>query len=154
MKINSNQIKYFLLILLTAFIIIQFFRIDKSIPEYDKTQDFIAREAPPEAVKHILIKACYDCHSNETVYPWYSEAAPLSWWLADHIEEGREHLNYSTWGNQTKKRKKHKLEEMIEEVEEGEMPLNSYTWAHWEASLTVDEKEQLINWLKQVNSGL
>ncbi|MBL6448720.1 heme-binding domain-containing protein [Fulvivirga sp. 29W222] len=146
--------KYFLLTLLAALIIIQFFRIDKSVPEYNKTQDFISQETPPETVKHILKKACYDCHSNETVYPWYSEIAPVSWWLASHIEEGREHLNYSTWGEQPVKRKKHKLGEMIEEVEEGEMPLTSYTLAHSEASLTADEKAALINWLKQVNSSL
>lgn len=153
-KKHILAMKYFLLILLAALIIIQFFRIDKSVPEYDKSGDFIARETPPEPVKNMLVRTCYDSHSNETVYPWYSEVAPLSWWLADHIEEGREHLNYSTWGEQTKKRKKHKLEEMIEEIEEGEMPLNSYTLAHSEASLTVEEKKQLINWLKKVNSGL
>ncbi|GAA0893009.1 heme-binding domain-containing protein [Fulvivirga kasyanovii] len=146
--------KYFLFTLLAALIIMQFFRIDKSVPEYNKTNDFIALESPPEAVSHILVKACYDCHSNETIYPWYSEVAPLSWWLASHIDEGREHLNYSTWGEQSLKRKKHKLEEMIEEVEEGEMPLTSYTLAHWEASLTADEKAALINWLTKVNSGL
>lgn len=146
--------KYFLLTLLAALIVMQFFRIDKSVPEYNKTNDFITLESPPEAVSNILVKACYDCHSNETIYPWYSEVAPLSWWLADHIDEGREHLNYSTWGEQSLKRKKHKLEEMIEEVEEGEMPLTSYTLAHWDASLTADEKTALINWLTKVNSGL
>ncbi|UII32453.1 heme-binding domain-containing protein [Fulvivirga ulvae] len=146
--------KYFFLILLAIFIIIQFFRIDRSVPEYKKANDFIAIEEPPEAVAHILVKACYDCHSNQTVYPWYSEIAPVSWWVAGHIERGREHLNYSTWGEQPLKRKKHKLEDMIEEVEEGEMPLPSYTLAHWKASLTAEEKTALINWLRKVNFDL
>lgn len=142
--------KYVILTLIAAFIIIQFFRIDKSVPETNDSDDFIAMTDPPEEVKNILLKACYDCHSYKTTYPWYAEVAPSSWWLANHIEEGREHLNYSLWGKNDLKRKKHKIEEMIEEVEEGEMPLKSYTLAHWDASLSDDEKEMLVKWLKGI----
>lgn len=146
--------KYILLGLLAILIIIQFFRIDKSTPKFDSSNDFMALESPPENVSEILTNACYDCHSYETKFPWYSEVAPFSWWLAHHIDEGREHLNLSLWGEYPAKRKRHKLKDMIEEVDEGEMPLNSYTWAHRDAKLTEDEKHELIGWLEEVQAGM
>lgn len=142
--------KYVIAGLIGLLIIIQFFRIDKSVPEVNTNEDFITMENPPEEVKNILQKACYDCHSYATVYPWYAEVAPVSWWLADHIEEGREHLNLAAWGSFDLKRKKHKIDEMIEEVEEGEMPLKSYTIMHSDADLSDEEKELLITWLKKL----
>ena len=73
----------------------------------------------------LLESACYDCHSYKTKYQWYSNIAPVSWWLGHNVEEGREHLNFSTWGNYPTEKAEHKLEECAEEVDEGEMPLNS-----------------------------
>ena len=94
----------------------------------------------------MLKETCYDCHSNETKYPWYSNIAPISWLVADHRNEARHHLNFSIWGDYSQKRKDHKLEECIEMVQEGEMPMDSYTWFHPEAKLTEDQKQYLLEW--------
>lgn len=140
--------KRILLVLLLAFVVMQFFRIDKTNPPVVEADDFISITQPSAEVEKILRTACYDCHSNETVYPWYSNIAPVSWMLEDHIEEGREHLNFSKWGTFELKKQNHKLDECAEEVEEGEMPLNSYTWTHGDASLSDKQKKTLADWFK------
>lgn len=126
--------------LILAIVVIQFFRIDKTTPQYEPSDDFIAQTTPPTDVEIILRDACYDCHSFETKYPWYSNVAPISWWMKDHIDEGREHLNFSVWRRYEMKRKTHKLEECWEEVEKGKMPLDDYLYTHEEAELSKEEK--------------
>ena len=141
--------------LIVAFLIIgQFFRIDKSAPESVAADDFITVSNPPEEITTILKTACYDCHSHQSTYPWYSNVAPVSWWIKDHINEAREELNFSTWNTFTQKRKDHKLEEISEEVEEGEMPLKSYLWTHDEARLTDDQRTKLSEWFKEYRKSL
>jgi len=134
-------------------IIIQFFRIDKTNPEIIAENDFIIANKAPEEIATLLKNSCYDCHSNESKYPWYSNVAPISWLVKNHINEAREELNFSEWGTFDAKRKGHKLEEAIEHLEEGEMPLKSYTWLHDEAKLTVEQKTQLMNWLKETRKA-
>ena len=95
---KRKTLKRILIVLLIVFVLIQFFRIDKSHPKIRKYQDFISITKPPAEIENLLRNACYDCHSYETEYPWYAEVAPVSWWLDHHVEEGREHLNFSTWG--------------------------------------------------------
>lgn len=142
--------KRILLVLLLIFVVMQFFRIDKTNPPVVEGEDFIAVAQPDAEMEKILRSACYDCHSNETNYPWYSNVAPVSWMLKDHIEEGREHLNFSKWGSFPLKKQNHKLHECAEEVEEGEMPLNSYTWTHGDASLSSAQKEKLAAWFESL----
>lgn len=139
--------------LLVIVVVIQFFRIDKNNPEVNKTDDFIEITNPPLEIATILKSTCYDCHSNETKYPWYSNVAPISWWVKDHINEGRDELNFSKWGTFKEKRKDHKLEEAYEMLEEGEMPLNEYTWTHSEANLTVEQTSLLVNWIKETRKA-
>ena len=91
----------------------------------------------------MLKSSCYDCHSNHTKYPWYNNVTPVSWWIASHISEVKEELNFSEWENYTLKKKKHKLKEIIEETGEGEMPLRSYLWTHVEANY---QRIKLIDW--------
>ncbi len=148
MKKKKSLFKKILLVLLAVFVVMQFFRIDKTNPAVVKSNDFIAVTAPPADVEKILRTACYDCHSNETVYPWYSNVAPVSWMLEHHVEEGREHLNFSEWGSFPLKKQNHKLHECAEEVEEGEMPINSYTWTHGDASLSAAQKKTLADWFE------
>ena len=95
--------------------------------------------------KETFMKVCGDCHSNETKYPWYSNIAPISWSMAHHIEEGREHFNVSMWGHQ----KKNEGEDAVEEIEDGEMPLFSYLLAHPEARLSDEEQKIFIEGLKK-----
>jgi len=94
--------------------------------------------------REVFMRACGDCHSNETKWPWYSNIAPISWSVYHHVEEGREHFNVSMWGHQ----KKNKGDEAAEEVQEGDMPLFSYLLAHPEAKLSNEEKKRFIQGLK------
>ncbi len=136
--------------LVVVIVLIQFIRVDKTNLPVDAQQDFITITKPPVEVATLLKTACYDCHSNETNYPWYFDVAPISWWAKDHVNDGRKHLNFSIWGTYKEERKTHKLDEMFGEVEEGEMPLSSYTLMHGEAKLTAEQKTALVEWLKTV----
>lgn len=110
---------------------IQLVPVDRTNPPI--VQDFEG----PLAVKEILQRSCYDCHSNETRWPWYSYVAPVSWLLAHDVEEGREELNFSDWARYSKDT--HKLEEIAEEVEEGEMPMPIFLVMHSEAKVSESE---------------
>ena len=130
-------------------LLIQFFQIDKTNPPVDPSKDYLtAAMAPPETAT-LTKAACYDCHSNQTKYPWYSYVAPVSWLLRDHIVEGREHLNFSEWTAYPAAKKAEKLEECGEMVSEGEMPMYSYVWLHPEANLSPAQQSQLAAWFGQ-----
>jgi cytochrome c551/c552 len=102
--------------------------------------------AAPAEVAALLRRACYDCHSNETVWPWYSRVAPASWLVSHDVEEGREELNFSTWADYSAKRRAKKLKETAEEVSEGEMPPWYYVLLHPEARLDDAERTRLLAW--------
>lgn len=146
------MVKKLLIVLVVVFGVIQFFRIDKTNPPVNVKMDIFTMHEASSEVKSAIKSACYDCHSNETKYPWYSNVAPVSWWLKNHIDEGREHLNFSEWGTYPLKKRNHKLEECKEEIEEGEMPLSSYTITHGDAKLSVEQKELLESWFKSLIS--
>ncbi|MBN8678846.1 MAG: heme-binding domain-containing protein [Chitinophagales bacterium] len=131
------------------FILIQFIRPDQTNPATDVQLDFSAVNNPPEEIKGLLKAACYDCHSNETIYPWYSQIAPVSWWLSAHVREGREHLNFSTFGQLPANDRAKAFEEVAEVTQEGEMPMASYTWTHPEARLSPEQKNSLVAWFSQ-----
>ncbi|NQY68611.1 MAG: heme-binding domain-containing protein [Flavobacteriales bacterium] len=135
-----------LLAAIALLIVPQLFQIDKSRPEVNPAKDIIAILDPPEDIQKILKNACYDCHSYETKYPWYTSVAPISWWIGHHIEEAREELNFSTWADYAPEKADHKLEEIGEEVSEGKMPLDDYVDMHPEAELTKEEREALADW--------
>lgn len=145
-------VKKILLVLLVIFIGMQFYRPDKNLAENDMKTAFLTDTNPPAEVKRILETSCYDCHSNNTEYPWYNNIAPVSYWLADHVKHGKGHLNFSEWDKYSKKKKDHKLEELIEMVEDGVMPLNEYTWTHSEANLTQEQKQGIIDWAKRTRA--
>lgn len=144
-KITKKKIALFILVLL---VVCQFMRIDKTTKPVDPTLDIIVLTKPSAEIASILKVSCYDCHSYQPTYPWYTNIAPVSWWIKHHINEGTHHLNFSDWGNYTQKRKDHKLDECIEMVEEDEMPMSSYTLMHNEAKLSAEQKTLLINWFK------
>ena len=132
-------------------VVIQFVRIDKTVPESNPEDDIINMLQPSEKVATLLKSNCYDCHSNEVKYPWYSNIAPISWVVEHHIDEAREHLNFSTWGSYDTKKQLHKLEESFEEMEEGEMPLTGYVKIHGE--LSEADKELLEDWFLEASKG-
>ncbi|QIG89220.1 heme-binding domain-containing protein [Chryseobacterium sp. POL2] len=142
--------KKIITVLLVAFIMIQFFPIDKTNPEINPKMDFVNTKQPPVAIAKILKTSCYDCHSNETRYPWYASIAPSSWFLKKHIDEGRKKLNFSTWATYEPKRQLHKLDENIEMLEKDEMPLESYILGHPDAKLTTESKKLLIEYFRQI----
>lgn len=139
--------------IVALFLLMQLFRIDKSIKPVDSRKDVIAMTQPNGDVSSLLKTACYDCHSNQPSYPWYTNIAPVSWWIKHHIDEGQHELNFSEWGSYSEKRKNHKLEECIEMIEEGEMPMASYTWMHKEAKLTDAQKLKLVEFFRAMKNA-
>ena len=146
-------VKKIAIVLLIVLIGMQFYRPEKNKAEGDYVAAFEAETQPSVEVKQILKTACYDCHSANTEYPWYDNIAPVSYWLADHIEDGKRHLNFSDWENYDSKKKDHKLEEVIEEVKEGKMPLNEYTWTHADANLSEDQISALLAWANNARAN-
>jgi hypothetical protein len=102
----------------------------------------------PADVSALLRRACYDCHSHETQWPWYASVAPASWFLAHHVEEGREEMNFSEWPVLDFEAQQHNLEDIEEQIAEGKMPLRSYTLLHPEARLDEQEKARLLQWAR------
>lgn len=150
---RKNIVKYSIIILFSIFVIMQFFNPEQKYPEIEPSKDFFAITNPPADIKKMIKSACYDCHSYKTKYPWYSGIAPVSWIVADHIEEAREHLNFSTWADYDEDKANHKLHECEEEVENKEMPLTGYTYLHSEADLSDVQREKLADWFKSTMTG-
>jgi hypothetical protein len=131
--------KKFIAFLVVVIIGIQFIPVERTNPPVQSDID------APTDIKAILKKACYDCHSNETNWPWYSKVAPISFLTVNDVNDGRKHLNFSEWGNYTDKTERVK-EEIWEEVREERMPPWMYRVSHKEAKLTPEEKNLLRNW--------
>ncbi len=138
--------------LVVMFILFQFYRIDKTAPEYDTSKDLIAMTNPDAEIVRILKTACYDCHSYETKYPFYAEIAPISWWVKSHINEGREEMNYSLWGKYEVDKLAHKIDDSAEKTEKKQMPLTPYWMLHWDAKLTEGERKTLADWFRSLKS--
>lgn len=130
------------IVCVALFVAIQFIPVDRTNPPVES--ELFA----PDEVKQVVRKACFDCHSHETRWPWYSQVAPVSWWVADHVEHGRGDLNFSRWPLFDLEARKHLLGEIEEEISQDKMPLKSYRLGHPEARLTPEEKEILLNWAR------
>jgi hypothetical protein len=130
-------------LVVTLLFVAQFVPVDRTNPPVE------ADVAAPSAVKAILVKACYDCHSHETRWPWYSRVAPLSWWVAGHVHEGRRDLNFSRWPTFDFVSQELILREIDKQVSGGTMPLPSYRLGHPEARLDAAERELLLTWVRE-----
>jgi Haem-binding domain len=144
------MLKKILLVLLLAFIVIQFIRPTRNISAAITANDITSHYAIPDSVMTILKTACYDCHSNNTNYPWYTNIQPAGWWIQDHVNEGKKELNFSEFGSYTVKRSMKKLKEIKEQLDKNEMPLSSYTLIHTKAKLDSGQKKLLIDWCATV----
>lgn len=145
------MVKKIFLALLVLLIVIQFVRPEKNLSQEKITSRDISKvHTMPGNVHELLITKCYDCHSNNTAYPWYSNIQPVGWWLANHVNEGKGELNFSEFSTYDKKKADHKLEELIEVMEEGTMPLTSYTWLHPDSKISAADKDQLIGWVNSL----
>jgi len=135
--------KRILYIVLAIVLVAQFFQPDRSAPPIDPANDMLVMTGAPDDIKAMVHAACYDCHSDRSTYPWYSYVTPVNFWLQDHINEGREKMNFSRWNMPASQKHAH---EAGEEVQEGEMPLDSYTWIHGEARLDGAQRKRLVEW--------
>jgi len=126
----------------------QAYRPDRTNPAVDARKTMRANTQMTPEVEAILRRSCNDCHSSETVWPWYSNVAPASWFLQHHVDEGRRELSFSEWATYTKRKRERKLHEMCEQVESGEMPLKSYLPLHPSARLSDEDKRVLCDWTK------
>ncbi len=124
----------------------QFFGPSLTNPKVVAGQDMLAANAPPQHLAAVLRTACYDCHSHETRWPWYSRVVPVSWWLMNHIQEGRDQLNFSEWPHDNARRARSYWQNIRDEVEGGTMPLKSYTLIHRDAILSETDREELCKW--------
>jgi len=149
------MLKKILMGLLMVLVVIQFFKPEKN-DSNDNTYAITTKYEVPKEVDEILRVSCNDCHSNNTVYPWYANVQPVAWWLNDHVVDGKRHLNFSEFTNRPIAIQNHKWEETAEMVEKKEMPLKDYTYLglHSEAKLSDEQRELLISWAKSQMSYL
>ena len=142
--------KKIIIALVGILIIIQFLQPSKNIAEGVSENDITHVYQMPEKVINTFKSKCYDCHSQNTTYPWYYNVQPIGWWMDFHIREGKDELNFSEFKTYQTKKANHKLEEITEAVNEGWMPLNSYLWMHRDAKVTPEEASAITAWVKSL----
>lgn len=149
-----NILKKILAIVVIAFIAIQFFQPARNTNGQVLPTDISNVISMPENVESLLQAACYDCHSNQTKYPWYTYVQPLGWILAGHIKDGKKDLNFSEFGAYSNRKQQSKLKSIISQIKDDEMPLYSYTIMHKDARLSKEEKELIIDWAQNAKDSL
>lgn len=142
----KKLIKWVAIGLVVVLALIQFANPARTNPPVVPGQDLFATNPPPAKLVSLLRASCYDCHSHETYWPWYSRVAPASWFVADHVKDGRKHLNFSEWPHDNPKRARSRWQNIRDEIESGGMPLRSYTLVHADARLSAADKAALIEW--------
>ncbi len=142
----NNRLRNILVGFGIVMVMLQFVQPTRNLGFAEGKEDISVALNVPVEIKSFLQKSCYDCHSNATVYPWYTNIQPLGLWIQHHVDEGKQELNFSTFNLYSPKKKAHKMEEIIEMVETNEMPLNAYTWIHKEAVLNAADKSALLLW--------
>jgi hypothetical protein len=150
MKRSKAVTLAFLIIILA----IQFLQPARNKNGQAVSKDFSKVFTVPDNVQGILKKSCFDCHSNQTEYPWYTYIQPLGWWMNSHIRKGKEELNFSEFGSYSKRRQMSKLKSIAESIEDETMPLPSYTLIHKKARLSNEEKDLILNWVKNTRNSL
>ncbi len=143
----KKTLKLTLWTILVVLVAIQFVPVDRTNPESDKDMDIFAVTNAPKEVQDILHNSCYDCHSNQTTWPWYSYVAPISFVLQEHVVEGRDHLNFSEWGSLDLEDQISSLKHMKKAIENDWMPLSEYLMLHGEAKMTDERKAAVLLWI-------
>ena len=137
-----------------SLIIIQFIRPEKNMASGPFQHDIQSKFPMNQTVKAAIERSCFDCHSNNTRYPWYYNVQPIAWWLQHHVDEGKSELNFNEFANYKTDKMDHKLEEIAEVIEEEEMPLKSYTLIHKSTKLSIDEKKAIVSWVNESRAQL
>jgi hypothetical protein len=150
-KTNGIMRRTYLILglILAVVLLMQFIRPEKNLGEIETQEDFLQASGVPDTLARIFLNSCYDCHSNNTRYPWYGNIAPASWIMGRHIREGKAHLNFSSWGIMDKAQKISRLDKICEECSGGDMPLKSYLLIHRSAGLGPHEIEAICTWSEQ-----
>lgn len=147
-------VKIIALVLLVVFVGIQFVPTKRNQSSVVPKTDFLLVNNPPKNISTLLQGSCYDCHSNNTNYPWYNKIQPVTWFLENHITDGKDELNFNEWDEYSNRRKNSKLKSIINQIKDDEMPLYSYTLIHWDASLSQSEKILIIDYMEQIKDSL
>ena len=148
-------IKKILFIGLIIFLLMQLYQPARNESfEQDITANFTKVYNVPKNVEAILRTSCYDCHSNNTNYPWYANIQPVRFFMEHHIKEAKEDLNFSEWGNYSKRKQENKLDRIVKQIKSDEMPLASYTLIHKNARLTTVQKEEIMDWLSKIKDSI
>lgn len=147
----KSRIKSAAFILAIILVLIQFYRPARNLSGENKNA-IGNKYSLPDSVEAILKHACYDCHSNTTIYPWYANIQPVGWWLTHHVNEGKEHLNFSEFLTYPIGRQYHKIQGIKKELQKNDMPLGSYTLIHTDARLSAEQKEILIKWSEDITA--
>ncbi len=144
----KKALKWAAVLILLLFAAAQAYRPDRTNPEVDESKTLRANARVTPEVASILERSCKDCHSSETRWPWYSQISPVSWFLKNHVEEGRRELNLSEWGTYAARKRERKLHEICQQVESGEMPIKSYLPLHPSAKLSDEDRRLVCEWAR------
>jgi len=147
-------LKIIAIILLLIVVGIQFIPTTRNQSELVPPTDLMETYNVPEQVEVIFKTSCYDCHSDNTNYPWYNKLQPVSWIMEGHIKEGKSELNFNEFGSYSERRQKSKFKSILSQVKDGEMPLASYTWMHRDAKLSENEIKALEGWINKMLESL
>ncbi|OUR97622.1 hypothetical protein A9Q86_15515 [Flavobacteriales bacterium 33_180_T64] len=139
--------KIIALVALVVFVGIQFIPTTLNQSDIVYETDFMIVNNVSETIQSKFKISCYDCHSNNTAYPWYHKIQPIAWFMGRHIEDGKAELNFNEWGNYSDRRKKSKIKSIISQIKDGKMPLSSYTLIHGRAKLSESDEELIIKWI-------
>jgi len=142
----KKKLKWIFGALVVVFALLQLANPARTNPPILPGRNVSATNAPPPQIAALLHAACYDCHSYETKWPWYSHIAPMSWLIANDVKGGRARVNFSDWPNEHPDWAAHRWEDISEEVDYKEMPPAKYTMLHPEARLTDEQRQELIHW--------
>lgn len=146
--------KKILLALSVVFVAVQFIRPAHNSSNTIQTADMVTQFKTPANVAGIIKTSCYDCHSNNTGYPWYVNIQPMGWLMANHIKDGKANLNFSEFGTYSKRKQANKLRAIATSMKEGSMPLSSYTIMHTDAKLSSGDKTLIILWATKTRDSL
>lgn len=154
MKKVWKVLRWLVVVLACLFVVAQFSRPARTNPVAEQSLSLQAHMQVSPEVAAILDRSCGDCHSNKTRWPWYSNVAPVSWFVIDHVDHGRSHLNLSEWGQFNQQEAQDMLRQICQEVKSGNMPLSSYTPLHPGSKLSADDVKALCDWTNAERSNL
>lgn len=138
--------------MILVLLLIQLFRPTKNTNEVISSSNITTQLEVSEDIQSIIERSCNDCHSNNTAYLWYHNIAPISWVVANHIKEGKEHLNFDEWVNYNDNQKNHIIEELEETIESREMPLVGYLKFHPKAIISDEDNAKLLDWIQTLGN--